>query len=181
MADKEKDQNSEVKEKVTTFNGRTLDSYLLTDERKDKIKTLMEGLPEDSFMNIREDRIILMPMHPSTRGATMNVIEELMKDLSDQEMAQVLLKCNAPPEEWKKQNIQFNPRESAIQYMLELYHSLGFYAADQGNTEIVKDEKLYSDVSKTIDDAIAINKKDEVKDKEETNSEGPIVVPPSGD
>lgn len=179
MADKEKDQNSKVKEKVTTVNGRTLDSYLLTDERKDKIKTLMEGLPEDSFIDVKKDRIILVPMHPSTRDSSMNVLNVLMENLSNIELAQVLLKCNTPPEEWKKQNIEFNQLEAAIYFMLEMYHSIGYYAMDQNSTEIIKDEKLYSDVSKVVDESVISNKENE--DKEESNPEGPIVVPPSGD
>lgn len=167
------------KEKVD--NSKIIDSYILDANRADKVKALMKDLPKDSFMQIKKDKNILIPFAPAARDQVEVVLDVLTEDLSEQEIAMALLKCNTNPDDWEKEQITFTKREWAIYFTLDLLHSIGYYAMDQDSIEIIKDEKLYSDVSTTIDQNVGLNRKDEIKDEEESNSKGPIVIKPTED
>lgn len=142
-------------------NSKIIDSYILNSERKDKVKSLMENLPSDTFINIKKDKNILIPMDPSCKDSFMIVLEEFTKNLSEQEMTEALLKCNTHPEELSKNNIQLNKTEWCIFFLLEIYHSITYFAIDQDSYEIIKDPTLYSDLSKVIDSNIDILKNSE--------------------
>ena len=142
-------------------NSKIIDSYILNSERMDKVKSLMKNLPSDTFIDIKKDKNILIPMHPSCKDSFMVVIEEFTKDLSEQEMMEALLKCNTHPEELSKNNIELNKTEWCIMFLLEVYHSITYFAIDQNSYEIIKDPTLYSDLSKVIDSNVDILKNSE--------------------
>ena len=171
------------------------DLYKMSKDRKEKVKTLEDNLPKDTFLELKKDRMVMVPFDKIAQDNALRTLGVLSQTLSDEELIRCMAKINTKPEEREKEQITFSEVEFCILFLFELYHNIGWYAIDQKAFNVVKDKKQWQNVSEFIDEESGMISEDKLTEENSVeykeNSKDftksgpdafePIVIPPSED
>ena len=147
-----------------------------------KGKEILDKIPEDSFIKLNKDSIIWTPINSDFMDQLDETISFILKDMSDEEQFKFFTKfklSEVNPNEFNKQikdgTLTISESEIALAPLIELYHLVRFYAANQDDVEYQKVETISENVAEYVNDTL--NKEEE----DEETSSGPIVIQPSED
>tara|TARA_R100001440_G_scaffold47097_2_gene66855 strand:+ start:4722 stop:5198 length:477 start_codon:yes stop_codon:yes gene_type:complete len=148
-----------------------------------KGKELLDKIPEDSFIKINKNSVIWTPISSNYMDQLDETISFILKDMSEEEQFKFFTKfklSEVNPNEFNKQikdgTLTISPAEMALAPLMELYHLVRFYAANQDDVEYQKVEAISENVAEYVNDTL--NKEEEENEK---TSSGPIVIQPSED
>jgi len=156
----------------------------MEENKKPKLVTAKEiqsKLPEDSFIKVKPESIIWVPVRGDYAKELETLMDYMFKDKSEEEQLEFLTKFNLSISNeaeflraLKDNEIQVNEHEAMLAIIYSLYHAILSYATNQEDVEYAPIDKVAESLEPIINDQIV------TKDDEE-NSSGPIVIKPSED
>ena len=143
-------------------------------------KEIQDKLPEDSFIKVKPESIIWVPVRGDYAKELETLMDYMFKDNSEEEQLEFLTKFNlsiSNETEFLRAindgEIQVNEHEAMLAIIYSLYHAILGYATNQEDVEYAPIDKVAESLEPIINDQIVI--------KDDEDSSGPIVIQPSED